>query len=177
MWDERALLDVPRVMGVNQEAETVMPAAGDDDAFVALIAGARGQLRPALLGLVGASEVDDLLADTLAVAWEHRARVLAADNPLGYLFTVARNKARRSRRPELFFPPVDRDATPRVEPGLPAALARLTELQRLAVFLIAGCGWTYREVAELLGISVSSVSTHHDRGLAHLRNDLGAHDD
>ena len=56
-----------------------------------------------------------------------------------------------------------------VEPALPAALAELTERQRLAVGLVHGYGWTLREVAELCGLRVTTVQNHLERGLAHLR--------
>jgi RNA polymerase sigma factor (sigma-70 family) len=62
---------------------------------------------------------------------------------------------------------------PEVEPALPAAIASLSEKQRVAVFLVHGYGWTRREVAELLGISVNSVGNHLDRGLVKLRGRLG----
>jgi RNA polymerase sigma factor (sigma-70 family) len=62
---------------------------------------------------------------------------------------------------------------PDVEPHLPDAMARLSERQRVAVFLVYGLGWTRREVGELLGISTNSVGAHLSRGLAKLRSALG----
>jgi len=61
-----------------------------------------------------------------------------------------------------------------VEPGLPAALSRLSERQRVAVFLIHGYGWTHSEVSQFLGLSVSTVQKHAERGLAKLQRVLGA---
>jgi RNA polymerase sigma factor (sigma-70 family) len=52
-------------------------------------------------------------------------------------------------------------------------MAQLSERQRIAVFLVYGLGWTRREVAELLGISVNSIGAHLSRGLAKLRTGLG----
>jgi RNA polymerase sigma factor (sigma-70 family) len=52
-------------------------------------------------------------------------------------------------------------------------MAQLSERQRIAVFLVYGLGWTRREVAELLGISVNSIGAHLSRGLAKLRSGLG----
>jgi RNA polymerase sigma factor (sigma-70 family) len=62
---------------------------------------------------------------------------------------------------------------PEVEPHLPDAMARLSERQRVAVFLVYGMGWTRREVGELLGISANSVGAHLSRGLTKLRSALG----
>ncbi len=63
---------------------------------------------------------------------------------------------------------------PCVEPGLPAALSRLSERQRVAVVLLHGLDWTYPEVASLLGLAVSTVQKHAERGLSKLARALGA---
>jgi RNA polymerase sigma factor (sigma-70 family) len=60
-----------------------------------------------------------------------------------------------------------------VEPGLPAALAGLSELQRQSVWLVHGFEWSLTETAELLGISMSSVRKHVERGEGKLRRALG----
>jgi len=41
------------------------------------------------------------------------------------------------------------------------------------VLLVHGYHWTYREVAELLEVSVSTVQAHVDRGMSKLREALG----
>jgi RNA polymerase sigma factor (sigma-70 family) len=75
------------------------------------------------------------------------------------------------------FLPVPTSRLPDVEPALPKAIGELTERQRTAVFLVFGLGWTRRETAELLGVSVNSVGSHLARGLHKLRNRLGVTDD
>ncbi len=60
-----------------------------------------------------------------------------------------------------------------MEPGLPAALASLSENQREAVILVAGFGWKLREVAELRGVSTSMVQNHLERGMKKLRTSMG----
>ena len=64
-----------------------------------------------------------------------------------------------------------------MEPGLLAALARLSPRQREVVVLVDAFEWTHREVADLLGIRASSVQTHLERGLARLRAALGVSED
>ena len=59
------------------------------------------------------------------------------------------------------------------EPRLAVAVAALPERQRMAVLLVYGFGWSLSEVAELLGLSKSTVQTHVERGMASLRAGLG----
>ena len=63
------------------------------------------------------------------------------------------------------------------EPGLPAALSQLSEQQRVAVVLVHGYAWTLREVSELVEVSVSTIQTHLERGMAKLRAALEEVDD
>jgi RNA polymerase sigma factor (sigma-70 family) len=68
---------------------------------------------------------------------------------------------------------VPQQLLPHVEPGLPAAIARLPEKQRIVVSLVYGYEWTMSEVAELLGTAKTTVQNHAERGLARLRKTLG----
>ncbi len=67
------------------------------------------------------------------------------------------------------FPAVVSAVLPNVEPGLPDALAELSEPQRTAVVLVYVLEWSEREAADLLGVDRSTVRRHRDRGLAKLR--------
>ena len=130
------------------------------------------RLRAALTPLAAPDAVDDAVAEAFAYLCAQPDRVLSMANPGGYLYRIARNHlGRRRKRPVL--PPVPPTVMPQVEPGLPAALATLSEKQRVAVFLIAGLGWKPGEVAEMLGVGDTSVRTHYDRGIAKLRRHLG----
>jgi RNA polymerase sigma factor (sigma-70 family) len=48
----------------------------------------------------------------------------------------------------------------------------LSEHQRVAVVLAHGFGWTHREIADLLGVSPSTVQNHVERGVSKLRTAL-----
>lgn len=131
-------------------------------------------VRRALMGAVGVQRVDDATSEAMAYAFEHFERVSAMEHPVGYLFRVGQSRTRPRKRVRLFreAPP----AMPDVEPGLLPALLHLPLSQRLAVWLVHGCGWTHAEAADALGVTTSTASTHVARGLERLRRELGVTD-
>jgi RNA polymerase sigma-70 factor (ECF subfamily) len=139
--------------------------------FEAFFAVAEPRLRRALVARYGHHRGREATADALAWGFEHWDRLRAMENPAGYLYRVGCTKARGRRR--VLFDAGPTPGDPEVEPGLTAALVRLSANQRTAVVLVKGFGWELHEVAELTGSSVSTVNTHVRRGLAKLRADLG----
>ena len=144
------------------------------DSFTEFVREVEPRLRQALCASFGADFGRDATAQALAYGWENWDRISGIDNPAGYLWGVGRNHAKRQQRQRPVFPDVPTDAMPWIEPGLPVAMARLSEKQRVVVMLIHGLEWTYSEVAELLGVSKSTVQTQAERGMAKLRSDVGA---
>jgi DNA-directed RNA polymerase specialized sigma24 family protein len=136
----------------------------------------QSRLRPAFVARLGPQGADDALSVALSYAWEHRERVEGMDNPHGYLYRLGvRSTFRQPRR--IALPAPTNGVLPEMEPRLPEVLSTLSSSQRVAVILVYGLGWTAREVAELQGTSVSSVETHLQRGLKHLRKQLGVFDE
>ena len=132
------------------------------------------RLHAALVPSLGVENGREATAEALAWAWEHWYQVSSMKNPAGYLYRVARTKARNlypRRPPPLPAPPASE--MPWVEPGLSDALARLSDRQRTVVMLIHGFGWTQAEVGEVLGIAQGAVQQHAQRGLKRLRRWLG----
>ena len=143
-------------------------------AFTEFVNGVEPRLRHALVARFGPDMGRDAVADALTYAWEHWDRVSSMDNPAGYLYRVGQRgaiTALRRRHTRLPSPPDQ--SPPRIEPALPECLKRLTPHQRTAVLLVKGYGYTYREVAELLDVGVSTVQQHVERALAKLRAGLG----
>ena len=130
------------------------------------------KLRIALIAVFGQEAGRDATAAALAYGWEHWDRISSMGNPVGYLYRVGQSSQRRHKEPRWIEAP--QDHTPHFEPGLPAAIAALSEKQRLAVVLVHAYGWNRKEVADIVGISVSSIDTHLSRGLSRLRRSLGA---
>lgn len=158
------------ILGVRGEA-----VLGDEGEIAEVLADVEVRLRRVLVARYGVEVGVDLTADVLAWAWEHRDRVVGFERPLGYLYRVAQSKARRYRRwsdrgfsvadvPEAEADPGDREAQLTL-----LALATLTPEQRMAVLLVKAHGWTYPEVAEVLGVPTTTVTNHVTRGLARLR--------
>src|SRR5207253_2989117 len=124
------------------EARTFVDGGFLDDATM-------HRLRQVLVARYGWHLGTEAWQDVAAYAWEHRARVGAMANPVGYLYRVAQSSVRRQlrwqRRVEL--PEVPSERLPDIEPGLSRALASLTARQRVAVMLVHAHGWTHDEAA------------------------------
>jgi DNA-directed RNA polymerase specialized sigma24 family protein len=161
------MMDVGRP--VDEESRTEAVEQPDFEAFAARV---WLPLRQALVGAFGTERGSEAHALAMAYAWEHFERVAATDSPVGYLFTVGRSQTRQRRKalpPQFPAPAPDLQD---YEPELPRAMAALPEKQRLAVFLVVGCGWSNAEVGRLTGRSESTVRAHVARGLARLRREL-----
>ncbi len=143
------------------------PSRADFEAFVHRV---EPRLRIALTAVFGQDAGRDATASALAYGWEHWDRVSEMENPVGYLYRVGLTSQRRHKEPVWHVVPDD--SLHSIEPALPAAIAGLSERQRLAVILVHAYGWERGEVARLAGVSVSAVDTHLARGLAKLRQSL-----
>ena len=142
------------------------------ETFTRFVEDSGPRLTQALVASLGGEVGREMAAEALAYGWEHWERVAGMENPAGYLYRVGRNRGRRIRRPLLLPDPPPAHSEPLVEPGLPAALAGLSNRQRASVMLVHGAGWTLSEAAELLGISPGSVYRHVERALDRLRKSL-----
>ncbi len=143
------------------------------DSFTSFVRDVEPRLRHSLIPSVGLDAATEATAEALAYGWEHWDRLRHMDNPAGYLYRVARTKARQTSKRKPVLPGVSVSHLPHVEPGLPRALGRLSEKQRTVVWLVYGLEWQQREVADLLGVSEDTVRTHLLRGLKKLQKMIG----
>ncbi|MFW2339069.1 MAG: RNA polymerase sigma factor [Acidimicrobiia bacterium] len=150
----------------------------DEDQFAGFVRQAQPRLQAALTAAYGPETGQAATAEALSYAWRHWDRVIDMQNPIGYLYRVGQSRARRylswwRRQP---CPALDERTIGNparwIEPGLPAALEKLSRRQRITVVLVCGFQWTQTEVGELLGISRTTVEQHLSRGLARLRREL-----
>jgi len=153
----------------------VLRSETDIDDFRDFVADNEARLRQALSATLGTQVGRDAAADALGYAWENWERIALMDNPAGYVYTVGRDRGRKSvRRNRPVFYPIDSARLPWVEPSLPFALEGLPDRQREVVVLLYCYEWSMSEVAELLEITKSTVQNHAERGIAKLRLAIGA---
>jgi RNA polymerase sigma factor (sigma-70 family) len=141
------------------------------DDFESFVLEVQPTLHRALLGTVGVDRVDDAVGEALAYGFEHWSTVSTMSNPVGYLFRVGQSRTRSRKHPQLFKNPTE--SVPDIDPDLSDALMALPDTQRTAIWLAHGCGWQHTEIAEVMGIGTSTVSTHVARALRGLRSKLG----
>jgi RNA polymerase sigma factor (sigma-70 family) len=158
-------------------ADVPAPATESDAAWFDDFASLNGvRLRQALIARYGVEVGCDAFSMALLWAWEHRDRLRTVDSPVGYLFRVAQSKVRpelRWQRRVALLEVDERVDGEYVDVDLVRALATLSRPQRTAVVLVHSYGWSYAEVAEVLGVSVAAVTNHVHRGSLRLRGLLG----
>ena len=133
--------------------------------------GARPKLMRAFLGSLGSARADDALSEAFGWAFENWSKLIAMENPIGYLYRVGATRTTPPQTP-LNLPAAAEVGLPDFEPALVPALLRLPQTQRTAVWLIHACAWNYTDAAQAMDVGESTVGTHASRGLATLRREL-----
>jgi RNA polymerase sigma factor (sigma-70 family) len=150
---------------------------GGRDGFQAFFEDVESRLRHALVAAYGSDQGSDAASEAMSWAYEHWDRMQGVQSPVAYLFRVAQTRSGRMRRALPLGREENESHEPEVEPGLERLIRSLPHQQRVSVLLIHGLQWTHGEVAELLGISTSTVATHVSRALEALRRGLGVDTD
>jgi RNA polymerase sigma factor (sigma-70 family) len=148
----------------------------DEESFARMFETVEPRLRRALVAWYGPVVGKEAAADALSWAWEHRDRLDGVGDVGGYLFRVGQSAAKRDlqrRRP--IGSPKRSECSERessFEPRLDAAMANLSGQQRAAVLMVHGYGYSFRDAAEVLGVSLATLRTHLGRGMERLRHEL-----
>lgn len=150
---------------------------GDISAFNSFVIGTGSRVRRALIACYGVEIGVEAASEAMRVAWEHWPTVAAMDNPAGFLYragqSAARPHVRWAQRARLFaIEDVPRESDRAAVMDLLRGLAKLKPAQRTSVVMVRSYGFSYAEVAELLGISEAAVTNHVHRGLKRLRSIL-----
>lgn len=165
-------------------------ARGDEDAFRQVYDDTAGPVLGTVRRIVrDPAQSEEVMQEVLLEVWRTAARFdPQAGSAAAWILTMAHRRAvdrvrsedsaaRRERRAAVASVEFD-EVTDAVEASLDRervrhCLASLTELQREAVTLAYYQGYTYREVAGLLGVAVGTVKTRMRDGLIRLRDCLG----
>lgn len=145
------------------------PARGSFAEFVERV---EPRLRQALVATYGPVDGREAAVDALSWAWEHWDQVRVMQNPAGYLYRVGQSAVRNFAARHLPETALTHRAVelPEIHPELQATLRQLSDQQRAVVVLIHAFRWRQSEVAEVLGVSPSTVHAHLRRALDRLRN-------
>jgi RNA polymerase sigma-70 factor (ECF subfamily) len=165
------MADVERLRAIAASAEDHIALEMDEDAFRAFYDRTARVLRAYLARMGDRRDADDLLQETYYRFLRARGRYDGEAHRRNALFAIATNVARdRSRRRRL--DPVaaaDRaveDLAPPAQPSVPSAeqrhdlsraLSKLRPRERGLLWLAYAQGWSHREIAGVVGVSVSSV--------------------
>jgi RNA polymerase sigma factor (sigma-70 family) len=162
-------------------------AAGDEAAWRAIYVATRERLFSLLVFQMGnREEAVDALQDTYVSAIRSIGRYRGEGSLEAFMAGIALHQAQSWKRrflakrkrteplPAAFDPPAASDGTdPDARRRLAAALAQLPERQRRAVLLHEWMGYSFREVAGILGTSEATARVHAFRGRDALRALLG----
>jgi RNA polymerase sigma-70 factor (ECF subfamily) len=152
---------------------------GDESGISELFARHAGQLHGFVRRMVG-DAADDVVQTTFVSICRSRGRYQRGAPFRPWLYAVAANAARdhlrRNRHEEPWsatVPELVADTEPLADPGLSrlveAALAQLPANQREAVVLHRFEGFSFRQIADLLGVSETAVKVRAHRGYERLR--------
>lgn len=169
--------DPPRDEASSQDLPARL-ARGEEAAFAELYDACADRLHGYLAARLGSPEAaSDVLQNAFLRAVKSRRRFRGVENPIAYLFQIARNEALRhqSKKPKsdttLPFDETLTTAGPNFDDAevVNAALAQLTADDRELVELKVLASFTFREIAEIVGRPQATVATQYRRALESLR--------
>lgn len=153
-------------------------ARGDEAAFAELYDACADRLHGYLVARLGSRDTaSDVLQSAFLRAVKSRRRFRGVDNPVAYMFQIARNEAARTvgkkriiEQPLPIEPHfVDANESADDAEAIAAALARLDADDRELVELKIYAGLTFREIAAIVDRPPATVATQYRRALTSLR--------
>lgn len=154
-------------------------ARGDEAAFAALYDACADRLYHYVATRLGSREAAaDVVQSAFLRAVKSRRRFRGIENPVAYMFQIARNEAlRAAKKITKTIVPVDDCSVAGGESRVPyddaeiiaAALGRLSADDRELIDMKVFGGLTFQEVAVVLGLPPGTVATRYRRALESLR--------
>jgi RNA polymerase sigma-70 factor, ECF subfamily len=165
-------------------------ARGDQDAYAAVYDRTAGQVLGLVLSIVrDPAQSEEVMQEVLLDVWRSASRFDAElGSAAAWMMTLAHRRAvdrvrseqkaaereRRVASSAVAYDEVAEAVEARLDrERVRRCLGSLTELQRESVTLAYYGGYTYREVAGLLGVAIGTVKTRMRDGLIRLRDCLG----
>ena len=155
-------------------------ARGDEAAFAELYDACADRLHHYVAARFGSHDLaSDVVQTTFLRAVKSRRRFRRVENPVAYLFQIARNEAVRATRrtapsplpaSELYAAAGDVHGQQEDAEIVAAALGRLAVDDRELVELKVFGGLTFREIADVTGLPQGTVASRYRRALESLRN-------
>lgn len=140
-----------------------------------------GVYKPLVATIADPDLAAEAVDEAMVRAYARWSGVSAMANPGGWIYRVAYRYAidrlRRHGRERKLLPRLigaGNHREPLVEPGLAGALDVLPTEQRAVVVLACGYDWSERDIADALGVRPGTVKSRLSRGLARLREEMGA---
>ena len=140
----------------------------------------------ALACLRNADDAQDVTQDTFVRVWESAGKYKPRGTPMAWLMTVARNLARMKLRQTARTGALTEEEWNAIPSGasldledrltLQSALGALEDAERQVVLLHASSGLKHREIAQLLGLPLSTVLSKYSRALKKMRAQLEGDD-
>ncbi len=175
--------------GLYDEKELLQQvASGSEEAFSLLFRRYRGKLYHYVLDFTQSKEeAEDIVHDVFLKIWNSRETLTAIDSINSYLYKMSRNQAinglRRKAKerlvlaelrqePMAIFPDIDPASQKEVRDSIQQAISKLSPQQRKVFLLSRQDGLKHEQIAEELGISITTVKTHIGRALQFLREEI-----
>lgn len=166
-------------------------SGGDQGAFRRFVDYYSDNLFYFALGFVGRKEIaEEIVSDVFCDVWQNRASYTAIENTKSWLLIMVRNKSVSYLRKndkyenisfdeieEFYFPPVEAPDTVMIEKEMLERINRSIEKlppKCKMVFTLAKIqGLRYKEISEILDISVKTINIHVSSAIAFLAEDTG----
>ena len=145
--------------------------------FQAFLDDHRGDVHAFLVAAVGPHDADDCFQETFIAALRAYPRIKHARNLRSWVLTIAHRKALDSHRARRRRPvpvaevPDAAAATNHGAPELWRAVAALPAKQRAAVAHRFVCGFSYREIGDIIGCSEGAARQNVNEGLNTIRKE------
>ena len=124
------------------------------------------------------SDVDDVVNDVLLKVWKFSFKEEVVDNPEGWLYTITKNCARDTNKKVIDYVNLESEEIATTcelycsNGGFYQLIDRLSEEEQYVLTLKFVSKYSFKEIAQILGKQISTVSSIYYRAIEKIKNDL-----